>query len=67
MLREDTSLVLVQKACFLPFYNNKNTMNNTWVLGSIVMDNYYTVFDLTPADGSVSVGVAKKNPKFDPF
>ena len=39
-------------------------MENTWVLGSIVMNNYYTVFDLTPADGSLSIGVAKKNPMF---
>lgn len=30
------------------------------------MNNYYTVFDLTPADGSVSIGVAKKNPSFNP-
>jgi hypothetical protein len=66
MLREDTTLGIYDKVCFLPFYNNKDTMNNTWVLGSIVMDNYYTVFDLTPADGSVSIGVAKKNTNFDP-
>ena len=30
------------------------------------MNNYYTVFDLSPEDGSRSVGIARKNPIFVP-
>jgi hypothetical protein len=66
MLRDDsTGGVTVDKVCYLPFYNNRNALSNTWVLGSIAMQNYYTVYDLTPADGSVSIGVAKKNLTYD--
>jgi hypothetical protein len=64
MLRDVTRMMFAEGSCFLPFYNNKDTMNDTWVLGSIVLNNYYTVFDLTPEDGSLSIGVAKKNPTF---
>jgi hypothetical protein len=28
------------------------------------MENYYTVYDLTPSDGSLSVGLAQKNPDY---
>jgi len=67
MLREDTSGMMVDNACFLPFYNNKKTLDeNVWVLGSIVMKDYYTVYDLSPGDESLSIGIGKKNPTFIP-
>ena len=67
MLREDTSGKMVDNACFLPFYNNKKTLDeNEWVLGSIVMKDYYTVYDLSPGDESLSIGIGKKNPTFIP-
>ena len=53
-----------KEVCLLPFYNNKKTLDKTWVLGGIVLDNHYTVFDLTPTDGSLSVGIARKNPLY---
>ena len=63
MLRDVTGLPMVDKACFLPFYSNAGTNPNTWVVGSIVLDSYYTVYDLT---GDLSVGIAPKSPNFDP-
>lgn len=65
MLRDVNNVIPTSnKACFLPFYTNRKTQPNTWVVGSLVMNNYYTVYDLTPSDGSLSFGIAPKNPKF---
>ena len=67
MLREVRDVVpYAPVACFLPFYSNRATLPNKWVLGSVAMQNYYMVYDLTPADGSLSVGIAPKNPEFGP-
>ena len=54
------------KAGFLPFFNNKVELNGVWRVGSKMMQKYYTVYDLTPTDGSLSIGVAPKNPTFTP-
>ena len=62
----EEDVYMIGKSCFLPFYNNKLELNGIWRLGSIVMNKYYTVFDMTPEDGSLAVGIALKNPVFVP-
>ena len=65
MLREVRNVVpSAPVACFLPFYSNAKTLPNKWILGAVAMQNYYTVYDLTPADGSLSVGLAPINPDY---
>ena len=66
MLRDVTGLPTVNKACFLPFYSNAMTSLKTWVVGSIVLDDFYTVYDLSSSTGDLSVGIAPKSPNFDP-
>ena len=65
MLREVRNIVpAAPVACFLPFYSNGLTLENKWVLGAVAMQNYYIVYDLTPSDGSLSVGLAPINPDY---
>lgn len=66
MLRDVTGLAMVDKACFLPFYNSAKTSPNTWVVGSIVLDSFYTVYDLTSETGDLAVGIQQKSPNFVP-
>lgn len=33
--------------CYLPIYALRNEVSNKWILGKIIMERYYSVFDLT--------------------
>jgi hypothetical protein len=57
---------LTDYICNLPIYSSKDLYPGTWILGAVVMQNYYTVFDLSQDSGIIGVGVALKNPKFEP-
>jgi hypothetical protein len=38
--------------CYAPFAEDKeNPHDLTWVLGSVFLENYYVVFDMTPTMG----------------
>jgi hypothetical protein len=42
-------------------------LDQTWVIGSKVLQNYYTVFDMTSEQGKISMGIGLVNTTFDPF
>ena len=41
MLRDGGSGVGYDNSCYLPFYNAAAMSPNTWVIGSIVLDDFY--------------------------
>ena len=51
--------------CYLPYFIQKQYAK-TWILGTLVMHDYYMVFDRTPNEYDKfrynRVGIAKKNP-----
>jgi len=34
--------------CYLPFFASGDSHQSMWYFGTIFMQNYYTVFDMTP-------------------
>jgi hypothetical protein len=68
LLREvEGGLPFSEKACFLPFYA-VDSQDYTWSGGSILMQKYYTVIDMSqPEGGKVTMGFAKQDASFDPF
>jgi len=36
------------QACYLPFFVSDDSHQSMWYVGTIFMQNYYTVFDMTP-------------------
>ena len=65
MLRDGGSGVGYDYSCYLPFYNTADTSPNTWIVGSIVLDDFYSVYDFTAENGDVAVGLGHKDPSFD--
>ena len=66
LLRDSNEVVGVDRACFLPFYTNGDTNKNTWVLGSVVLNDHYLVYDMTAESNLISLGIAKNDPSFVP-
>jgi hypothetical protein len=48
--------------CRLPFYSLQNTFNKQWVIGSSILQEYYTVFNLSETNSTFSI--ALKNGSF---
>jgi hypothetical protein len=49
--------------CFLPILqHNFMDDNTTWYLGSPILNDYYTVFDMSPAS-YIQIGIAPRNKK----
>jgi len=36
--------------CYFPVFRSNLTDQNTWYLGNVLLEKYYTVFDATPLD-----------------
>ena len=36
--------------CYIPVFKSAETKQDTWHIGNLFMQNYYTVFDMTPHD-----------------
>jgi len=64
MLRDGgASPGIYDKSCILPFYQTK--MSKTWVIGNLVLADYYQVFDFTQSSGDLAMGLGLKDPSFD--
>ena len=51
--------------CFIPMLMHDNFASRAWIVGSLVLNHYYTVFDMTPEDergeGYIQVGLGERN------
>jgi len=50
-------------SCYIPIFKSENTEKDVWYLGNLFMNNYYMVFDQTPADRGedyLQIGFAKQ-------
>ena len=36
--------------CYLPIFKASDDNSDTWILGNLIMQDYYVVFDMTPFD-----------------
>ncbi len=36
--------------CYLPIFKASDDNLDTWILGNLIMQDYYVVFDMTPFD-----------------
>ena len=55
-----------KKWCMAPFIENTDNPTLTWTLGSVFLENYYVVFDMTPTlvgNGVNQIGYGPINPK----
>lgn len=53
--------------CYFPIYALRNEQSNNWILGKVVMEDYYTVFDLTNNNQEgdfVEITMGAKNTKY---
>ena len=52
--------------CYLAVFGATSIKRNTWYLGTEIMSEFYTVFDMTPLEEEkkdfIQVGFARKNP-----
>ena len=49
-----------QKECFIPILLQNVSDSATWYLGSPILNEYYTVFDMSPED-YIQIGIADRN------
>merc|ERR1719183_2189524 len=52
--------------CYLPIYGRRDEVSNKWILGKVVMENYYSVFDLSQKEegDSITIKMGLKNPNY---
>lgn len=65
MLRDGGPGLGYDHSCVLPFYKIKDAYTKTWVVGSIILEDYYSVYDFTNSNGNIATGLGKKDPTFD--
>ena len=55
-----------EQICYLPVYGLKREDQQKWILGKVIMERYYSVFDLSQSENgdSVKVKMGLKNPKY---
>ena len=51
--------------CYLPFFSKPRSMSQSsqWTFGAVFLDQYYTVFDMSPLDNSmdyIQIGLTRK-------
>lgn len=50
--------------CYLPFFGSYNYFNNRWILGSVVLKNYFLVYNMTPLENNsgdyIQIGISKR-------
>ena len=50
--------------CYLGIFKSLENAQDTWFFGNQIMENYYTVFDMTPEDegrlGYIQIGIQDK-------
>lgn len=51
--------------CYLPIYGLRDDVTDNWILGKVLMEQYYSVFDLSPnsEEGDrIKIKIGLKNP-----
>lgn len=50
----------IENFCFIPILKHNFGADNTWYLGSPILNDYYTVFDMSPGS-YLQIGISMKN------
>lgn len=50
--------------CFIPFLKHHFGPSDTWFLGSPILNDYYTIFDMSPGS-YIQIGISIKNDEAD--
>lgn len=55
-----------KQLCYLPIYGLRNEVSTKWIIGKVLMEKFYTVFDLTQKEegDSITIKMGEKNPKY---
>jgi len=65
MVVPDLDIFPGQSWAKIPIYKLDDSLDeNTWILGTLVSQEYYTYFDLSNPDGNITMGIGNKNPDF---
>jgi hypothetical protein len=51
--------------CYIPMFAHNNFNQKAYIVGALVMNHYYTVFDMSPEEerneGYIQIGIGERN------